>query len=274
MDQELYAQIQQEFQEGRLSEAFSLLIKAAEGQDRKIQDDILLLKSKFEYSRNQYEVKGILTDKEFNIQYSKSMIGAQDALTRLRNNDLKAAPIKQRKVWLLPVLLLMVLGIGGLIWYATSSPSEPVSQEKDQAVSSIITEPVATTTGPPPAESKPESKPDIKEEHKQPTNTPTVKKEDPPTDPVVETKTEIAQPPPPPAKTFSVTLIRNSDMSDAQILVDGQPAVILNDTPSIIIIQVKEKSEMHLFEMKKDGRTCKREKLITQDKQKVNFNCT
>lgn len=277
MTQEKYDKIQTALGEGQISEALDMLVAAAKGRDKRIREDILLLKSKFEYNRSQYQVRGVLTDKEFNIHFSKAILGAQDALERLYSGDTTetaAAATKTRAfLWIWPVAVVILLGMGGLWWYFSQPSSlepkitdqittelQPVTDQEEKTVSQPLEKKEEKST-----DSAPVKKP--AQEKRSLTNSPTSTNNQPAeqTEPTV---------PPPSVQTFQVNIIRNSDMSDAEIFVDGEPAIILSNTLIITTIQVTQKPGMHVFEIKKDGQSCKRERLITQNKQKITFNCT
>lgn len=286
MDQELYSSVQQELQEGRLSEALGLLMKAAEHQDKTIQKDILLLKSKFEYARNQYEVKGVMTDQEFNIQYSKTMVGVQDILDRMQSGSASPEAFEQKisyRPFLGLVGLLALILTGWLLWPDGSEPGPETDQLADTSITNpplkqdpevgTITAPILepeagagstnTATKPPPVST--EVAKEIEEQTTQPlteAEKPIVQKEEKAPDPV-------------PAQTFKVNIIRKSSMSDAKVYVDDQQAIVLNETPTIVTIRVTKKPDMHVFELRRNGENtdCKKALLITEDNQRINFTC-
>ena len=77
---------------------------------------------------------------------------------------------------------------------------------------------------------------------------------------------------PPVIKYYSVKLIVNQEFSNAEIFVDGEPAVILEDTPSIKTVEVKEKRGSYKFELKKGGNIKEKNQAIRKSNQKIYFN--
>lgn len=277
--------IQKELSEGRLSEALDILLAATEQYaDKNLKDDLLLLKSKFEYNRNQYEVKGILTDQEFNIHYSKTALGAQEILERLRkgvdpeqeDRQMPAAvPTNNYRpvFWLAGCLSLLLAG-----WFLWPDAPETITEAEQVTDSTTVNlptqqdpdigtgaEPVpepAVTSSSPPTTAKPP-----------PMSTDVAKKVD---ETAASTSQKVEEATvTPPARTFKVNITRNSNMSDADIYVDDKPAVILSNTLVITTIRVTEKPDMHVFELRKAGENldCKKALLITQDNQRINFTC-
>ena len=66
-------------------------------------------------------------------------------------------------------------------------------------------------------------------------------------------------------KTYDVRVVLPSRMSDATILVDGKPALIVNQTPTVVTIRVVEKKTEHQITVKKDGYSCTQKRLIEQN---------
>lgn len=284
IDEAIYKSIQKELQEGRLSKALDLLLEATEGKHKNLKEELLLLKSKFEYYRNQYEIKGILTDKEFNIHYSKTVLGIQEVLEKLQKGtgekSISLGKSEKKKRALVPLIAIAVIfGLGLVLWgfYTTRKAQElTIPETLLDLDDSVELEPPRTTEPPPVVqeevakqENQPIEKPKTKLDNTKtdaPATIPVEEKDQPEIKP--ETKLET-----PPAKYFEVILTMNSDMSDAKILVDGEPAIVLSSTPIIKKIRVTEKQSMHVFELKNESKNCKKELLITRDNQKINFNC-
>jgi hypothetical protein len=57
-------------------------------------------------------------------------------------------------------------------------------------------------------------------------------------------------------KTYEVTLVLPSRMSDAEILIDGKPAAILERTLTVVKIGVEEKRTAHEIMVKKGNVSC------------------
>ena len=279
----IYNKVQKELKAGRLSIALDLLLESVDKNNKGIRDELLLLKSKFEYHRNQYEIQGIITDKEFNIHYSKTVLGIQNILGRLQKGEAK--PVKTKRSLIPIIVVAVILGASLSFWLITglNKPKETKIQggvaERDTLTDTTLSEtkeaivPEEIVTSPRKNESKEEEK-----ENKPAANT--VKQKN--TTSVNEQKTntesseeeKIPVPPEPTTRTFDVKLIMNSDMSDARIFVDGKPATIVSQTPIITTIRVFEKTNNHSFELKTDNKTCKRDRLITENNQKITFNCS
>ena len=274
-----YQAAQQALKEGQLSKALDCLLEALPPEDKSQKEQLLFLKSKFEFHRNQYEVKGILTDREFNIHYSKTLVGIQDIMQGLQTRPGQEHTAKKR-VGLLPVLLgILLLSVIGLVSYRVMLPVSAtaiVAQEEEQkesaakVVDSLVKQEEEKEEKPPVNKKGVEQKRErnntklAKEPEKQPeTSNDPVEKE-----PTKEEKVVV-----PPVKTFTVNIIRNSNMSDAKIYVDGQPAIILSNTLILTTIQVKQKEQNHVFELRNDQNICKEERFITTDNQKIIFNC-
>lgn len=278
MDQEKLLEIEKALQKGDLSEALKLLVHATRDQEKTIREDAALLQSKFEHHRNQYEIKGILTDQEFNIQYSRTMLGVQDILERLRQSPTSATRQKNDYrilFWLVGLVVLIIAG-----WLLWPDPADPAAEEEPLQDSTAVHQPLQQEAG-----SEIGKKPIVEQDNNTKPNPATKLVEPPKTDNQTATTTDDAADAvmeatekaedTPPALTFKVNIIRNSNISDTEIYVDGQPATILSNTPIITVIRVTEKSTMHQFELRRDGQSldCKRERLVTEDNQKVNFNC-
>ena len=59
-----------------------------------------------------------------------------------------------------------------------------------------------------------------------------------------------------PAKLYRVKLLLPARMSGAKILVDSQPAVVVQQTSTVIIVQVEEKTTGHQFIVRKGEAVC------------------
>ncbi|PHN05999.1 hypothetical protein [Flavilitoribacter nigricans] len=280
MDQEKYSAIEQALQEGSLSEALSLLVKATRDEEKSIREDAALLQSKFEYNRNQYEIKGVLTDQEFNIHYSKTTLAIQDILDRVRRGPGASGSAKSvQKSNLRP--LLWLAGIAALIiagWLLWPTPPEPTAESDQLADSTTVELPTeqnaeAGTIKEPILEPETDNTPSKPATQPPQMSTEVASEVDKAAAAVVKETEKAAAPPP--AKTFKVNITRNSNMSDAAIYVDGERATILNSTLVVTTIRVTEKSGMHVFELRKAGgnNDCKKELLITEDNQRINFTC-
>jgi hypothetical protein len=72
-------------------------------------------------------------------------------------------------------------------------------------------------------------------------------------------------------KTYDVILVIPSDMSDAEIFVDGKPANIIKRTPTIIKIRVKAKATgvNHQFSVKKGNQSCTQKLVISESNLRV-----
>lgn len=61
---------------------------------------------------------------------------------------------------------------------------------------------------------------------------------------------------------YDVYLIIPSELNGAEILVDGRPASIVSQTPTIIKVRVKRKDLPHRFVLRKGEKTCTKEVLV------------
>jgi hypothetical protein len=66
-------------------------------------------------------------------------------------------------------------------------------------------------------------------------------------------------------KTYNVILVLPSRMSNAIILVDNKPASIVSQTPTVVTIQVIEKTTIHQFTIKYKNDSCTTYRLIRED---------
>lgn len=284
-EEEVYKKVQEALGKGKVSKALDLLLELTDEKDQLLREDALLLKSKFEYNRNQYEVKGILTEQAFNIQYSKTILGVQDILERLAkgtNRPLEseiASSSSRSKIYqrsFLAILVVALLAIGAF-WYFSllAENKNPVGDTQVEEIANHIDQ-----DNNPGKKKEEQANPSVQEESKERAKKQSKKQVENPNVPEPNTSDQATPPPvkkiekmaePPPAKTFAVNIMRNSDMSDAKIFVDGQAATILNSTPIVITIQVAQKQTNHVFELKKDEKVCQKELLIRSDGQKVIF---
>lgn len=68
---------------------------------------------------------------------------------------------------------------------------------------------------------------------------------------------------------FNIKLILSSDLSDAEIFIDGNPALIIEDHPIIKEIKVIKKSTPHKIEIRKGTKHCTKEILIYKNNQEI-----
>lgn len=61
---------------------------------------------------------------------------------------------------------------------------------------------------------------------------------------------------------YEVTLVLPSRLSDAEILIDGQPAVILQRTLTVVKIRVAEKQQPHEITVKRGDESCTKRQWI------------
>lgn len=277
---ETHKAIQQALQDGSLSEALDLLLECTAGKNKHIKEDVFLLKSKFEYSRNQYEIKGTLTDKEFNLAYSKTVIGIQDILDRLRKPEAYSLEVGQSKPdkkentykgLMLILMLILVLGISYYSYHSWYTGENKVDTKlaKEEMVPLDSNLQIGNnnqqndfSSGRDTAPQQ-SAKPKDGKINQSPSTNKLIQK-------VSEDEKIVIEPP---AKMFKIKLVMNSNMSNASIFVDGKPATIISSTPIVTTIQLAQKQTMHVLELRQDHKSCKRERLITADNQRIIFNC-
>ena len=138
-------EVQQKLQEGKLSKALELLLETIQ-KDRTTTKELLALQSDFEYYRNQYEVKGLLSGKDFNAYYLITLIGVQDILKKLQARRLKSEKTKILQRVLFVASLVTLIGIG--VFWLNPSFSEKKEKKPEQLeqlkTKSTHSKPVAT----------------------------------------------------------------------------------------------------------------------------------
>ena len=72
---------------------------------------------------------------------------------------------------------------------------------------------------------------------------------------------------------LEVKLLVNASHSDANITVDGQAALIIEDTPIIKTIRVEKKSSNHLIKLDNGDRPCSKNVFIQENGQTITINC-
>ncbi|GAK50696.1 hypothetical protein U14_01929 [Candidatus Moduliflexus flocculans] len=68
---------------------------------------------------------------------------------------------------------------------------------------------------------------------------------------------------------YDVILVLPSRMSNAEILVDEQPANILEQSPTVVTVRVNTTPDSHQFIIKKGGAICKTQQVISKNLIKV-----
>ncbi|MCI5189103.1 MAG: hypothetical protein D3905_04725 [Candidatus Electrothrix sp. AS4_5] len=69
----------------------------------------------------------------------------------------------------------------------------------------------------------------------------------------------------PSATFYTVKLLLPARMSGAKILVDSQPAVIVQQAPTVVTVQVKQKNSSHQFTVRKGESVCTQQQLIREN---------
>ena len=69
--------------------------------------------------------------------------------------------------------------------------------------------------------------------------------------------------------TYNVELVVPSNMTNGDVLVDGQPAEIINRSLIFIKIRLRKKSSSHHIEINNGDENCATDKLISQDNVQI-----
>lgn len=80
---------------------------------------------------------------------------------------------------------------------------------------------------------------------------------------------DIVKPPPPPPRKFAVHILLSKTMRDANIFIDGKPALVLSKNKKEIIVQVEEKMSSTQIKIQKNGLICFINTVINSDNMNV-----
>lgn len=209
----LQQNVQDILKKGKIDEALDKLIEGlAEDQRFKLQKDAVQLKTIYAQARYEYEVKGLLPRSEFDLTQNKTLNGIQAILDKLESAADIRHPATVHRWWIggpLIVLLLVVLGIWWKVQQSNSHDSKSSAPEEQKTGdSSVLVETRVDSI-------ENYAKQEVAEPLQESATHPNLVAPAPPEEP---SQTKV---------TCSFRLILNSNMADARVFVDNQPAQVI-----------------------------------------------
>lgn len=245
-----------------LDAAFGLLFEFAEEHPEVDIDTFIHLKSRYNRAQSDKR-KNVISPEAYELEISKTMDGVLGGLNALeRPGPVLGKITTERGLWEL-IGLAAILGLVALGIYWAFNPFNALADQdtvNGRMRSDSATEAIVPGEGGQDNEKRLKGMPGTDIDHKNPATPDRETEKNAGRNPAGQSVSRNTSAPAEPkmekaaAKIFKVTLMLNSNESDAAIYVNGEEAVVIEETHLLKTIEVKETEGNTLIELKRNGR--------------------